>query len=156
MPDDPGMAKQLEEIKGLAESSKTELSVELRYVRDGLGQAQGLLQDAIQKINASFSGLDRRSQDQFAIVCGLAIRALQVEDIVNQILGNNQKRLNTIENCTAAFVSCLGSLCADQAGLAEQIDVVHQHMSSMFQKMHLDNHKPVRQQSMDEGEIELF
>jgi methyl-accepting chemotaxis protein len=91
---------------------------------------------------------------------GLAIRALQFEDIVRQLLEHNRNRLERVEQMVEAFLSGLGDLrqlkAGDATAFANQLSQIGQQWNDRISMMPAEDHAPVNQKSMSAGEIELF
>jgi methyl-accepting chemotaxis protein len=89
--------------------------------------------------------------DEIAEQVGVAIRALQFEDIASQLLGCLDRRLERLET-TVIRLNMLGTAPGD-AGFAEEL----QEQSSGIVERYRDAVvSPVLQTSMDAGEVELF
>jgi methyl-accepting chemotaxis protein len=90
----------------------------------------------------------------------LAIRALQFEDIVRQLLEYNNDRLEMVQDLFEKFLSSLhdlhqiSSLAPD--AFSAQLDQFRQEWMARIGALNDENHKPVSQKTMAAGEIELF
>jgi methyl-accepting chemotaxis protein len=91
---------------------------------------------------------------------GLAIRALQFEDIVKQLLEYNHAHLERVEGLVCAFTSSLkrlGHLDPEERSTFEsQLKQITQQWTGDMANLSAERHQPVCQQSMTAGEIELF
>jgi len=90
---------------------------------------------------------------------GSAIRALQFEDISTQSLGHTDRHLGRMAGMIAILTDGLKSL--DQPGITIEtyvagIAVIHSAMSAYHHTLQLEGSNPVSQESMDEGDIDLF
>lgn len=91
---------------------------------------------------------------------GHAVRSLQFEDIVNQLAGYAQNHLNHLEQVLGMLDSGVQQFDAADANDCRQLVGTLQRLRSQVSDMHhqhqAQTHKPVDQQSMDEGGVELF
>ncbi len=90
---------------------------------------------------------------------GSAIRALQFEDISTQSLGHTDRHLGRMAGMIAILTDGLEGL--DQADITPQdyvahIASIHAAMAAYHQTLQLEDSNPVSQESMDEGDIDLF
>ena len=85
---------------------------------------------------------------------GLAILSLQFEDMVTQLTQAMDRKVDAAENFTR--VLDLEMLMDDAIPKEERLAKLQQNL--LEQQQHFDsmNHKPVMQDSMDEGDFELF
>ncbi|MBL8260190.1 MAG: hypothetical protein JNM60_10315 [Candidatus Competibacteraceae bacterium] len=128
------------EAKDNADILFAKLGVMNEYVSENLGQVSELSQ-----------GIDRS--------VGLAVQSLQFEDIVGQLLsgadrelGEQEQVLTELRNRLRAFADAVQSRGDTGKALRElQASLDAMRRSGMFQKS-----KAVLQQSMDEGDVELF
>jgi methyl-accepting chemotaxis protein len=90
----------------------------------------------------------------------LAIRALQFEDIVRQLLEYNNDRLETVYGLFETFLSSLNDLhqLSGKAPevFASQLSIFRQEWIERIGSLNAEGHKPVLQETMAAGEIELF
>ena len=88
---------------------------------------------------------------------GVAVRALQFEDIVRQTIDYTFPHIDRMEEL---FTNCVGSLSnideADSKQLTDKLEELRGCIVTVRDKWEPLFHKPVEQASMDEGEIELF
>ncbi len=90
---------------------------------------------------------------------GAAIRALQFEDISRQSLSYTDRHLDRMEGMLAILTDGLKEL--DQTDLTaeaylDRITALHAAMIAYHESLHLEDSNPVSQESMDEGDIDLF
>ncbi|HFE39029.1 MAG TPA: hypothetical protein ENK06_11535 [Gammaproteobacteria bacterium] len=86
---------------------------------------------------------------------GVAIRALQFEDIVRQLVEHIQLRLQGMLKLAEKMDNCVKQ--SDSPGLlSEEMANIRSEMSLLKEKGKGSAEKVVMQQSMDEGDIELF
>jgi methyl-accepting chemotaxis protein len=90
----------------------------------------------------------------------LAIRALQFEDIVRQLLEYNNGRLEIVHNLFKTFLASLNDLhqltSKAPAAFAGQLGIFRQEWNKQIARLKPEAHKPVLQSTMAVGEIELF
>ncbi len=91
---------------------------------------------------------------------GDAIRSLQFEDMVNQLMTHTHSRVDRLGSLVAALRENLGHLQAavtdDQLDYAEAIRTVQSNIARLKEDWHVETASPVAQQSMDEGGVEFF
>jgi len=90
---------------------------------------------------------------------GAAIRALQFEDISTQSLGHTDRHLGRMRGMIDILTDGLAGL--DQADISMddyvlKIAAIHTAMAAYHQSLQLEDSNPVSQESMDEGDIDLF
>jgi len=90
---------------------------------------------------------------------GAAIRALQFEDISTQSLGHTDRHLGRMAGMIAIVTDGLDGLDQPDITIEEyvsRIAAIHAAMSAYHQTLQLEDSNPVSQESMDEGDIDLF
>jgi len=90
---------------------------------------------------------------------GSAIRALQFEDISRQSLGHTMRHLDRMEGMVAILTDGLDDLNQDSLSLNDyvvKVAAIHAAMVSYHQALQLEDVNPVSQESMDEGDVDLF
>jgi methyl-accepting chemotaxis protein len=90
---------------------------------------------------------------------GSAIRALQFEDISTQSLGHTDRHLGRMAGMIAILTDGLDGL--DQPDITMEVYIsriaaIHAAMAAYHQTLQLEDSNPVSQESMDEGDIDLF
>ncbi len=90
---------------------------------------------------------------------GSAIRALQFEDISTQSLGHTDRHLGRMTGMIEILTDGLKRL--DQSDITIEtyilrIAEIHAAMAAYHQTLQLEDSNPVSQESMDEGDIDLF
>ena len=134
--------RAIEQAQGSMESVATRDSDLARGARE---QLDAMLLD-LNRVNGIVAqNLARVSEltDQLETQVGVAVRNLQFEDIVTQVLGTTLQRLE-----------CLGSFCVSLAKAGTGAD-----RSKAFERFRTELasvREPASQQSMNEGEVELF
>jgi methyl-accepting chemotaxis protein len=98
--------------------------------------------------------------DQIKQDVGLAVRALQFEDIVRQLLEYTFERLGrletvmtTLETHTVAFQGTEGAPAAERL---ERLLQLQNNLVSLRESWEATDHKAVHQESMAAGDVELF
>jgi methyl-accepting chemotaxis protein len=125
----------LTELRTLAEKMETGLRGEFGMIRDGIQQAEGLVRDAVSKINNSFAGLNRQAQGQLSLVSSL------IEDLTGSIEKTGGRRVGmqqfaretsiVLEN----FVDFTGRSSRQSAEVAQKIDDMSERMSAIFKAL---------------------
>jgi len=90
---------------------------------------------------------------------GSAIRALQFEDISTQSLGHTDRHLERMSGMIAILTEGLGGLEESDitdSVYVERIIAIHAAMAAYHETLQLEDSNPVSQESMDEGDIDLF
>lgn len=91
---------------------------------------------------------------------GGAIRALQFEDIVSQSLGHTDLHLDRMEGFVSRLSVGLSEL-HEKGNLSPQeyadgVGKLHEEIMSYRSELRLEESNPVSQESMEEGDVELF
>jgi methyl-accepting chemotaxis protein len=90
----------------------------------------------------------------------LAVRALQFEDIVRQLIIYNKERLQRLQECFAAVrhgvENAKAAAPSSARQLQDRIRGLRGEVAAMTASWSRHEHKPVQQESMSEGDIELF
>jgi methyl-accepting chemotaxis protein len=84
-----------------------------------------------------------------------AVRSLQFEDLVSQILGTAGQHLNYLDEHVADLEEAT-IMINKQSSDSNKIDVIKSLLQKLEEKRTQKMHKPVSQDSMAEGEIDLF
>jgi len=121
------------------------------------------LLEHLYSINNIISGCRAKVTDVNGVIrqdLGKAIRSLQFEDIVSQSLGHTElhlNRMNTFVQMIAQGVSDLQQQHGDDVEAYQQ-KLVHlqAEVGNYRQEVRLEESNPVSQQSMDEGDVDLF
>ncbi|MEG3638091.1 methyl-accepting chemotaxis protein [Magnetococcus sp. PR-3] len=106
----------------------------------------------LDKLTSNTLASVTRLSEQIAQSVGLAVMSLQFEDMVTQISQSLEKKLDMMETFMAETLEVSIS-SADQQTRRMQIQQVLDRHRSLYDEM---GHNPVEQESMDEGDIELF
>ncbi|MDZ4349059.1 MAG: methyl-accepting chemotaxis protein [Xanthomonadaceae bacterium] len=158
-----------EQIRRLVNSSKDAIgrvrdlaSDDRNRSRDARDESDRLLQQLAGMNTAMTNGMTHISRHGESIDASVsdAVRSLQFEDIVTQSLdtvARHLDRLDAINNEASALQELL-----HKSGGARDADIKHalQALSDRIKQLHGEwrqpVHKPVTQQSMDTGSVELF
>lgn len=89
---------------------------------------------------------------------GDAVRSLQFEDIVNQLVEHSKKHLDLIQNLSEVFVTAAKDIESEQdkADLLDHLKRVATTIRDTQLAQTVVTSSPVDQQNMDEGDVELF
>ena len=94
--------------------------------------------------------------EQLAESVNTAVRSLQFEDMTSQLAEHMRARLTELESFLHRFSILpneLGAKDSNKEALADRFYTLKHDMEVIFQK---HNHKSVTQQSLQQGEVELF
>ncbi|MCK7578998.1 MAG: methyl-accepting chemotaxis protein [Chromatiales bacterium] len=120
--------------------------------------AKGSMDDMIEQVqalNAHMSmGLDElnRIVDRLQFNVGAAVRLLQFEDIARQVLERAEVRIALMER----FVAELRLIPLGRVRSPDDIDQARVRLNALHADLVATAHRAVSQNSMDEGDIELF
>ncbi len=119
-----------------------------------------ITQDQLKQINAFISeNLDVLS-GEISTGVGMAVRSLQFEDIVSQLVNNASIRLETMGALIGKLKAKVGRLKVVGTGSdLDAMQVVHDIQSDVsifLEGLHAARKKPVQQTSVSEGTAELF
>jgi len=91
---------------------------------------------------------------------GMAIRALQFEDITTQSLGHTRLHLDRMEGFVLRMTQGLSNIDPSEEdgvnGYANKINAIHADMLQYREELALSEKNPVSQQNLDEGDVDLF
>ncbi|MDQ6976530.1 MAG: hypothetical protein Q9M75_00290, partial [Ghiorsea sp.] len=90
---------------------------------------------------------------------GAAIRALQFEDISTQSIGYMKLHLGRMNGMLAILNQGLQGLKSEgvnEEDYVQRVTAIHASMIAYHQTLKLESSNPVSQESMDEGDIDLF
>ena len=162
-----------EQIRKLAHSSKDAIakvretvthmaSRDMDRSREARQEAAAMV-DSVAQINASLGdGMREVSECARAIDASVAeaVRALQFEDIATQSLGGVHVHLDRLTAINREAMSLQELLHRNGGALDEEMVVALQRTGSRLREMRVEwerpPHKPVAQQSMGAGTVELF
>ncbi|MBK1722864.1 methyl-accepting chemotaxis protein [Thiocystis violacea] len=120
--------------------------------------AKGAMDEMIVQVQ-SLNAMVSQGLSELAVVVerlqsnvGAAVRLLQFEDITRQVLVQAQMRIDFMDR----FVADLKLIPSGQLRSPEDIAQAKQRLETLRTELIAAAHRPVSQQSMDEGDIELF
>ena len=95
---------------------------------------------------------------EMSLHVGKAIRSLQFEDIMQQMISHSRRRAEEIEKLFAVLTSHISGLSADATLRPEQIIEILENCLTDIHAVEqaLDLKNPVKQQSLAQGDVELF
>ncbi|MCB1904702.1 MAG: chemotaxis protein, partial [Gammaproteobacteria bacterium] len=96
---------------------------------------------------------------QIDLAVGDAVRSLQFEDIVSQLTGYSQRKLDNLSDMMTIIDGGLRKVNLNgENGIAEvdKIAGIRAELMALESEFCSADHKPVNQHSMSEGEVELF
>lgn len=127
-----------------SKSSVDEMMTKLGNMNAETERRLGKLADVVQRID---------------LAVGDAVRSLQFEDIVTQLTGYSQRKIDNLSNMMAIIDNGLPKLNikgeSDIADL-ERIAGIRTELMALESEFGSTDHKPAEQKSMSEGEVELF
>jgi methyl-accepting chemotaxis protein len=103
-----------------------------------------------QNMAESASRIDEHA-GQVSIGVNAAVTALQFQDLTSQLIGHAQKRITNIDNIVLQLANDVQQHPQLSGGLSEARIWLREHAHKEAQQSH-----PVKQESMDSGDIELF
>jgi predicted transposase YdaD len=88
---------------------------------------------------------------------GIAVRSLQFEDLVQQLLADADKHLDRLKSLSTKVQERL-STCdtVTAASYADVLTSLRVQVVSCKAQWQVDQHKPVQQEAMSAGDVELF
>lgn len=102
------------------------------------------------EMSDAFKAIDGHAES-VGVEVNTAVTALQFQDMTSQLVGHAQLGIaalrGALEECAAAFAG------ADDVAKGMELAKQHLHARTQVDRMHLN---PVKQESMDSGDIELF
>lgn len=135
------------------ESIYTVASMDMNYALTSKKQVQDTMA-RIERINCEMSDAVKSIDvhaESVGVEVNLAVTALQFQDMTSQLVGHAQLGIDAlrgaIEESAAAF--------AGAEDVAKGLELAKQHLHALAEvdRMHLN---PVKQKSMDSGDVELF
>jgi methyl-accepting chemotaxis protein len=98
-----------------------------------------------------------RMTDRIHEQVGIAVRSLQFEDLVQQLLGDAYKHLERLESLGMEVQEQLGACDAIWvSSYADMLTSLRAHVVTCRAQWQEDQHKPVHQESIGTGNVELF
>jgi methyl-accepting chemotaxis protein len=147
--------KAREEINELA-SKDMNFAIESKAQVDDMmvqvAEVNKTIEEKLQDVSVITGDIDQ--------MVGNAVRSLQFEDIVRQLAGYSQNHLDKAERMVDELHHGLKSLrSAEKDGLPHylsELAVLRDHIAQFNDHEDIQNNRPVDQNTMDEGEVELF
>ena len=156
---------------------------EQQVMDEELCRMSDLIQEAASKLRQCFSSMSEQITLQSAQLClrsaedldkdtqcllsttnnisehvGTAVRALQFEDIIQQLISHSRSRANEMEKMFVSIHSQIDKLYNSENQAMEEIIVslktCQDEINAIREALQLNN--PVKQQSLDKGDVELF
>jgi methyl-accepting chemotaxis protein len=141
---------RMSDVRQLLVESVPAENVSAKNSRDRIDVLLSRIDAVDQRMASGLSQIDRVAHEVSEQV-GVAIRALQFEDIVGQLLGCMDRRLERLEE-TVIRLHTLGT-SPDDASLSAELQ---ERSSEIVERYQVAVISPVLQTSMDAGAIELF
>jgi hypothetical protein len=139
----------------------TAASTDLTMTIDAKGRTDVVLRDIgqmdthIAQSLQDISGIASQISDHV----GMTVRSLQFEDIINQLLGYTDRRLDRLEGFVSALQTQLEQLTATtttEADYGTRLLHIRASLGHLRDTWDTEDHKPTHQVSMSAGDIELF
>ena len=147
--------KAKEEINELA-SKDMNFAIESKSQVDQMLEQVAEVNEVIELRLQDVSGI----AGEIDVMVGDAVRSLQFEDIVNQLASYSQQHLDRAGNIVAELHKGLRNLrSAEKEGVEtyiREVSNLREHIRQIINDTSQQNSRPVDQQTMDEGEVELF
>ncbi|ABK46063.1 methyl-accepting chemotaxis sensory transducer [Magnetococcus marinus MC-1] len=133
---------------------ETMASKDMSFAIESKNRVDGMMKEIANLDKQTTQTLERVSQlsEQISHSVGIAVMSLQFEDMVTQLSQSLEKKLNMMENFMTDTLSVSIS-SADQTTRQSEIRKVLERHQQIYDTL---GHNPVEQESMDEGDIELF
>jgi methyl-accepting chemotaxis protein len=143
--------KAHQSIDHMASLDMSFVVVSKKKVEEALDRAQRV--DNMEDVIAQQADIAR----EIDAVVGRAITSLQFQDMVGQLLQHSNARINSIKNAWSRMGDWSLAASQGQAAADEDIDNMRTEIGEMFAMAdEKSKHKPVRQEKMVTGEIDLF
>jgi len=174
-----------ESLHNLADELSQLIVREHQILQGEMCQVRVLVSDAVKSLDSNFRSLSARASEQSAILdevvesgrvdkkqqqklseisdeisshTSTTIRALQFDDIVQQLAGHTCDRIARMQELFAELEDKLTNIkkleVMDADGIQQYIEKMRDEVESFRAKLEKEN--PVRQSSMSEGKIEIF
>ncbi len=159
-----------EEIKKVVKDSRSNIDQAKQMIENMASQDMTVTLSAKARIEDMMTTLDaldnKRTEQinklsaltgQIETTVGAAVRSLQFEDLAQQLIEhiqNNTGRFQTLLDELTIGIELVGT--GTNNTLTDELNHAIKRVEDMQSQWHASSHKSVAQQSMDEGEIELF
>ena len=111
--------------------------------------------DYNQHIDAEISKISTLS-DEIAQTVGVAVRSLQFEDVVTQVVAYSSEHAKRLDELVAGLNNKLAELPHDEVAMHELVGHLQQQVEQLKAEWQSPLNKAVSQSSMKQGEIEMF
>jgi methyl-accepting chemotaxis protein len=155
--------QELQQVRDLMSQSIATLDGSFTAIAKGAEQQKQLVSSLLIQLNSDDEALaetaSRLESNNGAIHehVAAAIRSLQFEDLLRQIMEHLDERLSALDKTTAQLADQAESLHATAPNdYARQLYELQLQLSSARAQLRTTDHRAVTQSSMDEGEIDLF
>lgn len=130
---------------------------EVGAVQQAVTQMRALVADAMPPLSRAVAALPEAVD---ADTRGAAVRSLQFADMVDQLANYCHGELENVVQLARELNDHVNGLIEDEAGAVERLaafqQTLEQRLTGLRARLTHHGHKPVVQQNMDEGDIELF
>lgn len=175
------MASLASELHGIVTDVTGESRQELQQIRDLLAQSISTLDSSFNAIARGvqtqqqlatqlldhLAGTDSEAGDMAGLLeknsggihdhVAAAVRSLQFEDMVRQVLEHVEQRLAALDEATSRLASQAEAfITLDAADHHGHLGQLREQLGAAREKLHSTDHRAVIQSSIDEGEIDLF
>lgn len=172
----------LERLQELRDEVHETLTEEFNIVASDLGQLRRILSDAAEKLSGTFRVVTANSDElrrtigrmdemtceqalprireiaaDMASTTGQTVQSLQFEDMANQLLQHVDKRIAWLDNFARDASLLKTAVRDDMVGMSyPEFLAVEERLAELRMQLGQWDRKVVQQQSLDEGDIELF
>ncbi len=146
---DIGQAKQV--VSGMASKDMTATITAKTRVDDMLHSVENYN----QRIDMEIGKISNLS-DEISSTVGVAVRSLQFEDVVTQVVSYSSEHANRLEELVSGLNSHLAELPEDETALHDLVGRLSQQVEQLRDEWKSPLNKAVSQDSMEQGEIEMF
>ena len=94
--------------------------------------------------------------DDISSTVGVAVRSLQFEDVVTQVVAYSSEHASRLEELVQGLSARLAELPQDETALHDLVGHLHQQVEQLKEEWKSPLNKAVSQSSMEQGEIEMF
>ncbi|OGT19871.1 MAG: hypothetical protein A2342_01010 [Gallionellales bacterium RIFOXYB12_FULL_54_9] len=148
-----------EAITGTEQSIKQMASVDMDFALHSKNRMDNVMAHARQ-INRDMSqAISRQAEisDKVGQVVGSAVTSLQFQDMVNQLLQHSMRRLDCMQNVWRRLQEHADRARLSGGMVGDEVELVRQEILDLFdQANQVSARNPVRQESLQSGDVELF
>jgi methyl-accepting chemotaxis protein len=156
------IGESMKAIDGARETISVLASQDMNFAIQSKNRVQGTLQHLTDLNLAVEQALDEVAvvNDEINALTGDAVRSLQFEDIVRQLTAYSERHLDRVSGVVNRMHAGLTALKRSERRTAGEFVVAVQHLraeldSSIDEEVAAER-RPVEQESMSEGDVELF